>query len=193
MLRGRMLAIALIAVSSLVSASIRPARADPSVFAISAVGLAALGWTILGPKPVHEDPDMVTFGAGLFDAIDDEDQAVDLRVEYRPDYGIYWFKPLLGVAGTTDGSIYGYAGLRTDAYFGSRLLVSPSVSLTAYHKGGGKDLGSAGVLRAGIDLSYRFNDGSRLGVAFHHMSHGQVFGSVNPGTEVLSITCSVPL
>lgn len=194
MLRGRLFAIALIAVSSLVSNMSSPARADPSVFAISAAGVAALAWAVFGPKPAHEDPDMLTLGVGSFDAVDGEARAVDLRVEYRPDYAIYYlFKPLLGIAGTTDGAIYGYAGLRVDAYLGDRFLISPNVSLTGYHQGGGKDLGSAGVLRSGIDASFRFNDGSRLGLSFHHMSHGRVFGDVNPGTETFLITCSLPL
>ena len=114
-------------------------------------------------------------------------------MEYRSDFFLWRFKPFVGVDGTSDGGAYAYAGLRGDAYFGRRLVISPNVAPAVYYAGDGKNLGSAGVLRSGIDVSYRFDNESQLGVGFHHMSHGKVFSDLNPGTETVTVTYSVPM
>ena len=46
--------------------------------------------------------------------------------------------------------------------------------------------------RSQIELATRFDDRSRLGLAFSHISNASV-GERNPGTEILTLTYMVPV
>jgi hypothetical protein len=74
-------------------------------------------------------------------------------------------------------------------------VIAPSLAIGAYSRGDGKDLGSPPVIaRFGLDLEYAFDRGLRVGLAYHHMSNGQVLGqSENPGTQIIGVTVSTPL
>ncbi|MBT5414562.1 MAG: acyloxyacyl hydrolase [Rhodospirillaceae bacterium] len=191
MMRRSILAVAVILCGWLGAQS--TSRAEPAVNGIIAGSVPILIWSLFADPPEHRNPDLVTLGGGFFDAVDDEDQAALFKMEYRSDFFLWRFKPFVGVDGTSDGGAYAYAGLRVDAYFGRRLVISPNVAPAVYYAGDGKNLGSAGVLRSGIDVSYRFDNESQLGVGFHHMSHGKVFSDLNPGTETVTVTYSVPM
>lgn len=171
-----------------------PRAADPSVLAIAGVGIPMLAWSIFEPEPQTHGPDLLTFKSGMFDVVDGENTAVDFGAEYRSNLWLWKFKPFIGMDGTTDGSVYTYLGLRLDAYFAKRILLSVNVAPTLYVPGNnGKDLGSNGVLRSGVELGYVFDGGYQLGAYFTHMSHGKVMGSFNPGTETAGATFSVPI
>jgi len=170
-----------------------PARAgDDSVRAIVIGSVPLLIYALFADQPEDGGTDLLTFGGGMFDAVDDENQAGEMRMEYRSDTLLWKFKPFVGAAATHKGGVYGYAGIRLDVYLFRRLVVAPSFALVGYKHGGGKPLGSYGVARSGFDISFRFDDNSQLGLAFHHMSHGEVFGEFNPGTETLALTYSIP-
>jgi lipid A 3-O-deacylase len=171
----------------------RPAKADPAVTGIAIASVPLLLWSLFEKEPTGRDPDLLSLNAGIFDIVDDEDRAVTFGMEYRSNLWLWKFKPIIGAAGTTDRSGYFYAGLRLDAYFGKRFVISPSLAPTLYHYGSGKDLGSPAVLRSGLDFAYRFDNKSELGVGFHHMSHGKVFGNLNPGTETVHVFYAIPL
>ncbi len=177
------------------SAMTAPARAggDPAVRAIVIGSVPLLLYALIADQPTDGGKDLLTVGGGIFDAVDDEDQAKEFRVEYRSNKLLWKFKPFVGAAGTTDGGMYGYAGIRLDVYLFQRLVIAPSFAFVGYKNGGGKALGSYGLARSGFDVSFRFDDDSQIGIAFHHMSHGEVFGKRNPGTETLAITYSVPI
>ena len=93
--------------------------------------------------------------------------------------------------GTSDGAIYGLGGILMDVFFGRRLVLTPSFGAGAYFDGDGKDLGSVIEFRSQVELAYRFNDRSRLGVAISHISNASI-GSDNPGTEIVTIYYSIP-
>lgn len=169
------------------------ARADPAVTGIVAASAALFGLSLFLDSPPNEKH-FLTAEGGRFDVLDKEDTANEFGLEFRPGWTLWKFRPLVGARGTTDETFYLYGGGRFDVYFGRRFVVSPSFSLVYYEKGDGKDLGSKGVGRSGIDLQYRFDNDMRLGVAFHHMSHGKIMNDdFNPGTETLGVTFSVPL
>jgi hypothetical protein len=168
-------------------------RADPAVQGIEFGAIPIVLWALFANAPEEPQQDYVTFGGGIFDAVDGIDRAGEFRFEFRPGLMLWKFKPFIGMAATSDAGFYAYGGLRIDAYFGRRIVASPSFALVGYHRGDGKDLGSSGVARSGFDIAWRFDDDSQLGVAFHHMSHGEVFGHVNPGTEMVAVTYSIPL
>lgn len=192
---ARKIWILLTGTALLMAMSARPSHAtDPAVVAIAGVSVPMLLWAIFEPEPQQRGPDLLTFKAGQFDVVDRKNTAVDFGMEYRSNLWLWKFKPFIGMDGTTDGGVYTYLGLRLDAYFAKRILLSVNVAPTLYIPGSdGKNLGSDGVLRSGVELGYVFDGGYQVGAYFNHMSHGKVMSSYNPGTEVAGATFSVPI
>ena len=160
--------------------------------ALCSLAVAALAGVLLlttGPARA-EDPAFVTIGIGGYDATQRDDQAIDFRLEYRHKK-VWLFKPWAGVEATSDGAVYGVAGLLIDIFFGRRIVFTPSFGAGLYHDGGGKDLGSAIEFRSQVELAYRFNDRSRLGIALGHISNAGI-GDRNPGTEIINVYYSIP-
>ncbi|MDP6622047.1 MAG: acyloxyacyl hydrolase, partial [Alphaproteobacteria bacterium] len=60
-----------------------------------------------------------------------------------------------------------------------------------YHRGQGKDLGHWIEFRSQLELAYRFDDRSRLGVSLSHISNASLDDN-NPGTESLMLNYAVP-
>ena len=163
-------------------------KAIPNIFRT----LAICVWLGIPVSAAADDPPFLTFAVGAFDLVQDNDQAAELRAEYRHDKKIWIFKPFIGVMGTTDSVIYGYGGFLLDLFFGKRVVLTPSLAAGYYDKGDGLDLGHELEFRSSLELSYRFEDRTRLGVSFYHLSNASI-GDNNPGTEVLSIVYSLPL
>jgi hypothetical protein len=147
---------------------------------------------VAGRPALADDPSFLTVGGGYFDILHDDD-AAELRLEYRDENRSWIFKPFAGITITSDAAFYGYAGVLTDFYFGNRIVVSPSVAVGPYVKGGGKNLGHVFEIRSGLEIAYRFNDRSRLGLIFYHISNAGLGNDENPGAEVLSLSYSFPL
>ena len=139
-----------------------------------------------------DDPSFLSIGAGYYDLLHDADSA-EFRMEYRSKYRWWLFKPFAGATVTTDGVFYPYAGVLSDFYFGKRIVVSPSVGAGPYLRGGGKDLGHVFEIRSALEVAYRFDDRSRIGVMFYHISNAGLGDDRNPGAEALSLTYSIPL
>jgi hypothetical protein len=100
-------------------------------------------------------------------------------------------KPWAGVEFTSDGAVYGVAGVLVDIFFGRRLVLTPSFGVGAYAEGDGKDLGNTVEFRSQLEFGYRFDDRSRLAVSFSHISNAGL-GSHNPGTEVATVYYELP-
>ncbi len=139
----------------------------------------------------QDDPAFINSGLGYYDLFDD-DNAAAFRAEYRAETKYWIFKPFAGVSLTSDAAAHGYAGVLTDFYFGSRIVVTPSVAAGYYHNGDGKDLGHEFEIKSGLEVAYRFDDRSRLGIHFHHISNAGL-EDTKPGVEVLGINYSLPL
>lgn len=152
-----------------------------------------LGSLLAAPgTAVADDPDFLTFAVGYFDIVQDKDQAVEFRAEYRSDRKLWIFKPFIGAMGTTDSAVYVYGGVLVDLFFGRRWVLTPNFAAGYYDEGDGRDLGHELEFRSSLELSYRFDNRTRLGLSFYHMSNASI-GDSNPGTEVLSIVYSIPL
>ena len=154
-------------------------------------GTVAAGLLAAGPAAAQDifdrgDPAYLSVGLGWFGVQDNDEAAVDLRLEYRHDAGLWILKPWAGLEGTSDGGVWGGAGLYADVYLGDRLVLTPSLGAGAYAEGDGKDLGSALEFRSQLELAYRFADRSRLGLALSHLSNAGI-GDDNPGVEVVSV------
>ena len=155
--------------------------------AVAVAGMAA------GPAPARaDDPAFVTVAGGWFDMNRQKMDSAEFRLEYRHDQKFWIFKPFGGAMATSDGASYYYAGILVDVYLGNRVVVTPSFAPGYYAKGSGYDLGHALEFRSQLELAYRFDDRSRLGVSFGHMSNASI-GDKNPGTESLMVNYSVPL
>ena len=143
-----------------------------------------------GPA-VADDPPFLAFGVGVFDILDDE-TAADFRVEYRHDQKLWIFKPWAGIEATSDGAVYGVGGILVDVFLGRRLVITPSFGVGAYADGGGKDLGSVLEFRTQGEITYRFDNGMRLGGAVSHISNASTADD-NPGQNFVSAIFVVPL
>ena len=107
---------------------------------ISFLTTFTLAAAVFTPSASADDPSFLTVGVGWYD-FNDNKQAVDLRVEYRPEVKYFGFvKPWLGVEVTSDVAAYGVVGVLTDIFFGRRLVLTPSFGAGVYTDGDGKDL-----------------------------------------------------
>jgi len=155
-----------------------------AVFVLAAV--------LVAPPASADDPSFLSIGGGWYDVNDDHD-AFDLRIEYRSGYKIFGIvKPWVGVETTSDIAAFGVAGILADIYFGRRIVLTPCFGVGLYADGDGKDLGSTVEFRSQLELGYRFDNRSRIALAFSHISNASL-DDKNPGTEIATIYYHIPL
>jgi lipid A 3-O-deacylase len=164
----------------------RPAYPGP-VYAQSTKATAPAG----GQAPAADDPAFWAFSVGWFDVNKQKNEAVEGRIEYRAAEKFWIFKPFGGVMATSDRAFHGYAGVLIDLYFGRRWVLTPSFAPGYYNEGDGKHISSGIQFRSQIELSYRFDNRSRIGVSFNHISNAGI-KDPNPGSETLAITYAIP-
>lgn len=159
----------------------------------AALAATSVGSTFVNTTPAPIDTSYLSVAVGAFDVFDNAEQnrAVDMRLEYRPNSlslykrGILNIVPFVAVEATSEGSVWGGGGLAFDMQYHS-VYMTPSFGIGAYHSGGGKDLGSAIEFRSQIEAGYEFDNQSRLGVSLSHTSNAGI-GDENPGVEVISL------
>lgn len=139
----------------------------------------------------NDDPSFLSLTVGYHDAFD-ERNTVEGRLEYRDGRKFWIFKPVIGVLATGDEAVMGYAGVLVDMYFGNRWVLTPSFTPGLYRGGNGIDLGGTLEFKSQLELSYRFDNRSRLGIGISHISNADIYDS-NPGTETVFMTYSLPL
>ncbi len=162
----------------------------------AAVALAVL----FAPPPpsqaaAGESDDLLVFGVGAHDtgAFDGGNKlSAGFQAEYRAGFGLWLVHPVIGLMVTSDSAVYGYGGIVVDIPVGERYFITPSFAAGAYDEGSGQNLGHTIEFRTGIEVSYRLDDSSRIGIMFHHMSNAGLGGS-NPGSESVFINYAIPL
>lgn len=189
------LSATLVLAAALAAVPVETRAQDPAVFYIGGAAVAAVvpGFLFDTPQP-DASLSLLKTSLGRFDAVDQENMALDFMVEYLP--GITWhrIRPTVGAAGNSDGTFYAWASLAHDFHVARRLVVNVNTGPAFYLAGDrGKSLGSHGALRSGFEVGYRFPTGARLMGSFHHMSHGKLLADSNPGTEVIALNVSWPL
>jgi hypothetical protein len=136
------------------------------------------------------DKDYLVPYAGIFD-IGDSDANAQFGLEYRfADIG-YGFRPTVGANVDDESAAYVYGGLNWDLPLGYNFTLTPNFMAGLYHQGAGVDLGGGIEFRSGLELSYAFENESRVGVAFNHISNASIYDS-NPGAETLLINYHIP-
>ena len=154
--------------------------------------LAALAAALAAnPAAAEDDGQFLAFNTGAFD-INDSDTTGMLGVEYRSDFKKFFLTPMVGGFVTAKGGLYGYGGVFIDVFLGRRVVLRPSFAAGAYADGNGKDLGGVLEFRSAIELAWRFDNRSRLGIEFSHLSNASIYDQ-NPGTENLTINYAMPL
>ena len=100
--------------------------------------------------------------------------------------------PVVGGIATGRGTLYAYAGVRTDIPLEGRWVLSPNWGLGLYSFGNGRDLGGALEFRSGLEVSYRLKEGDRIGLSLYHLSNADLYRR-NPGSESLVLSYTAAL
>lgn len=145
----------------------------------------------VAPAAAEDDPEFLSVQLGGFD-VNDTDTTGLFGLEYRSDYKDLFLTPMAGGFVSADGAFYGYGGVFVDVFLGRRVVLRPNFSVGAFSDGDGKDLGGWLEFRSGIELAWRFDDRSRLGIELSHISNAGIYDR-NPGTENLTINYSIPI
>lgn len=162
------------------------------VRAAMALALLAVVGGGVRAQQVADDPAFWSASVGYYD-INDNMDAAEARIDYRAATKyLRVFKPWGGLMGTSDGAAHLYGGFLVDVYFGNRLVLTPYSAAGLYYDGNGKDLGHPIQFRSGLELAYRFDNRARLGLGIAHISNASL-GDSNPGTEIVSLTYSLPI
>ena len=165
------------------------------------IGFAcASAWLCLGTGQAWADPDLLSFGAGGTDVLNQQARAAaDFRLEYRSGISLLPFgqdylkvKPWAGIETSSRQSIWGGGGIWLDIPLGRHWVLSPNEGVGAYGQGNGKILGSVVEFRSAFEAGYVFDNGSRLVADFSHTSNAGITRR-NPGTEAATISYQIPL
>lgn len=139
------------------------------------------------------DPSYVSLGVGYYDLFEQDEEAAEFRLEYRPGYKFWIYQPYVslkgfgGIAATSSGSFFAGLGPVIEVALSDRVVLSGSVAPFAYVQGGAdKDLGYPLEFRSQAEIAYQFENLSRLGVAISHYSNAGL-GDDNPGVETISV------
>jgi hypothetical protein len=165
-------------------------RSLVSIFILPIVWLSIEAKAADGNK---DDPAFISIGSGYYDFNRKKETGAEIRLEYRSKKNISVFKPFAAISATNTSQGFVGAGILIDLYFNRRFVMTPSFA-PHYYWGGNKklDLGHKLEFRSQLELAYRFDNRSRLGLAVSHYSNASI-GSTNPGTEVATVYYSVPL
>ncbi|MGO8919526.1 MAG: acyloxyacyl hydrolase [Stellaceae bacterium] len=154
--------------------------------------LLALALTLLALPAWADDPGLLTVGTGVYNMLR-RDKEAEGRLEYDFSYRfLYIIRPVIGVLATNDRTVYGYGGFRFDAELGRHFVIMPQAAFGFWSRGDGKNLGGSEEFKTGAEFAYRFDDYSRLGLLFDHISNAGIY-SKNPGVESAMIMYSIPI
>jgi lipid A 3-O-deacylase len=144
------------------------------------------------------DPARIAIGSGAFDVVPNSSSKkpgvgpTGLALgELRFGDALWIVAPFVGAFGTGKGAFYGYGGLGFDINFYERFVLTPTAAVGYFTHGTGINLGAHTEFRTGGELDYRFENLSRLGVGFYHMSNAGI-GQHNPGVELVTIVLTMP-
>jgi hypothetical protein len=119
-------------------------------------------------------------------------EAVELGITHRWPEWRWGLRPIAGVHVTLDETIFVYGGLRRAFRLGdSRWSFVPSLAISLYEEGDGKNLGGVVEFRSGGDLLYELPMGGRVGFGFYHLSNAVIYDR-NPGTNSLLLRYQLP-
>src|SRR5258707_9933343 len=145
------------------------------------------------------DPARIAIGGGAFDVVPNTSSKkpgagpTGLALgEFRFGDVLWIVAPFVGAFGTGKGAFYGYGGFGFDINFFNKWVVTPTAAVGYFSHGSGIDLGAHCEFRTGAEFDYRFDNLTRVGVGFYHISNAGI-GKQNPGVEMATFVLTVPL
>lgn len=143
--------------------------------------------------------DLFSVSTGIFDLLREKHRTWEFSLEYKfhfsrlkSPFRFLEFRPLVGAMATIKGSSYLYGGINFDLFPCDQIVVAPGFAAGWYRAGKGKDLGYPLEFRSGVELAWQFEDASRLGIHFYHLSNASL-GKRNPGEESLVLFYDIPV
>jgi len=140
---------------------------------------------------VAHEPALLTLGVGGYNVLHQSNDAV-FRGEYRFGTSFFYVRPIVGLEANTAGGTYSYFGFGVNIPVTEHIVIFPSAAFGYWTRGSSKDLGAHEEFRTGAEVAWRFNDDSRIGVTFHHISNAGITQR-NPGVEEALLEYSIPL
>lgn len=141
------------------------------------------------------DPAYLELGAGVYDLIGDhgDHQAFAASVEYHFAEKLFFIGPAVGVIANARGGGMAYAALYSDIPLGP-IVITPLAGLGAWWHGNhvDEDLGGTFEFRLSLEAAYQFDNFSRLGFRFGHISSAGI-NKRNPGENDLMLNYGLPL
>jgi hypothetical protein len=172
----------------------RPARARIAAVAMIATAIVLFGAAAAAAVELRgDDRSRLTLGAGAYYIFpeNNSNSSAAFVAEYRFGRKLWYLGPALGVMANTDGAVNPYFGLYSDIALGG-IVLSPFAGISYYHKGDSAYLGGPFEFRLSVDAAWEFENASRLGLRFAHLSNASV-NDHNPGEEELLLIWSFPL
>lgn len=162
---------------------------------IAVIGFSSMAWADENSsgEELNKSPALLNLTVGRLGFDDKHEDAWRYGVEYRmqPKTG-YKLIPSFGVSWVNNQANYVYAEVRRDFEFAKNWLATPSFGIGRFSNEPELDLGDPLEFRSGVEVSYRFETGYRLGVVVYHLSNGGL-SETNPGTDTVALSFSIPL
>ena len=136
----------------------------------------------------------ISYSTGQIEVLENLETIQSYGIEYQvTPFHIYGFEiiPSLGYSHSEDGTNYLYLSGRHDFRLSEGWITTPLFGFGYFDDGEQIKLGHEVEFISGVELTYEFYNRSRIGFKFVHLSNGGL-SSTNPGTEVLSLTYSLP-
>lgn len=117
---------------------------------------------------------------------------VGVNYRFRPVDPVAQVIPTLGMAVADNGAAFGHFELLRDFWISSHWVLTPSLGIGGFVGKDDFDLGGVFEFREGIELAWRFDNDSRVGLRAFHLSNAGIHDR-NPGTEALVLSYEVPI
>jgi hypothetical protein len=142
---------------------------------------------------VQPDTSFLGLSIGMYDPFTHHKKATAFNLEWQPAVRIAGIlQPIFGAMATTQSTTLGYGGIGLPLKINDHIKLLPSLSIGAYEKGKGVDLGQIAVFRIGTELAYQFDDQSRVGLNAYVLTNGDSTKRADR-TEIISLAYSLPL
>lgn len=134
----------------------------------------------------------VSLGGGYFDAGENHSGGL-FQVEYKfSQYFWRFVRPEVTLVVPNFNSFFMGVGAGIEIPIYERLLFCPNFCPGYYYQGNGKNLGYPLEFRSAVEVCYEFQNKSRLGGQFWHISNASL-SSKNPGANGLVAYYAFPL
>ncbi len=160
-------------------------RAEDARLALEHSGKRAL--------PARGDTHFLVVNAGFVGIFNRFAETLRYGAEFRwREMGVLKLRPSAGIINAENDASYYFLGLRRDFALSEHIILSGSFDAGYFEERDELQLGLQMEFRSGAELSYRFDNEYRIGLALYHLSNGG-FGDRNPGTEAVVLSLIAPI